>query len=340
MSRFFLLVLSAIVIVVVSGIPAETLVSADVRARRKSQSANGRFVECVAKNNLECVRRALENGMNPNVRDQKDKEMSTVAMIAAMAGNTDMLSLLISAGADVNATTTKGRTALMWAAWRGRNESAKTLIEKNAIVNAQDGFGSTALMLAAHMGQKDLVVTLLDAGADVNLRASDSSTALIAAVRGERSEIVKLLLSRSANANIVENIGRTPLILAIENGDIESITALLKNRVNVDLRDRRGETALTLATKQNNAPVVDLILNTAVVDVNVPDSLGTTPLMVAAEQGDTNTAKSLMEKGANIEAEDAQGRTAFFRAKLARQTQTMALLTAEGARTTSNQWPY
>src|SRR5687768_14268102 len=65
-------------------------------------------------------------------------------------GNTDMLSLLISAGADVNATTTKGRTALMWAAWRGRNESAKTLIEKNAIVNAQDGFGSTALMLAAH----------------------------------------------------------------------------------------------------------------------------------------------------------------------------------------------
>ena len=50
--------------------------------------------------------------MNPNVRDQKDKEMSTVAMIAAMA-KCDMLSSLISAGADVNATTTKGRTALM-----------------------------------------------------------------------------------------------------------------------------------------------------------------------------------------------------------------------------------
>ena len=50
--------------------------------------------------------------------------------------------------------------------------------------------------------------------------------------------------------------------------------------------------------------------------------------MVAAEQGDV-TVKSLMEKGANIEAEDAQGRTAFFRAKLAEQTQTMALLTAD-----------
>ena len=169
-------------------------------------------------------------------------------------------------------------------------------------------------------------MTLLDAGADVNLRASDSSTALIAAVRGERSEIVKLLLSRSANANTVEKmLVVLLLILAIENGDIESITALLKNRVNVDLRDRQAK-QLTLATKQNNAPVVDLILNTAVVDVNVPIAWNYT-LMVAAEQGDTNTVKSLMEKGANIEAEDAQGRTAFFRAKLAEQTQTMALLT-------------
>src|SRR5678816_43701 len=139
MIRFLLSVLSAIVIVVGSAIPAGTLVSADVRARRKSQSANGRFVECVARNDLECVRRALQNGMNPNVRDQNDTEMSTVTMMAAMAGNIELLTLLIGAGADVNATTPKGRTALMWAAWRGRDASAKTLIAKNANLNAQDG---------------------------------------------------------------------------------------------------------------------------------------------------------------------------------------------------------
>jgi ankyrin repeat protein len=62
--------------------------------------------------------------------------------------------------------------------------------------------------------------------------------------------------------------------------------------------------------------------------------------MAAAEQGDTNTVKALLDKGANIEAEDVQGRTPFVRAKLAKQTQAMALLSAEGAKTTSNQWPY
>jgi serine/threonine-protein phosphatase 6 regulatory ankyrin repeat subunit B len=68
-------------------------------------------------------------------------------------------------GADVNAQTKEGYTALMMASVMGHTEIAKLLIEEGADVNAQTKDGWTALMRASSEGKIEVAELLRKAGA-------------------------------------------------------------------------------------------------------------------------------------------------------------------------------
>ena len=68
-------------------------------------------------------------------------------------------------GADVNATTTKGRTPLHIAAVAGQKEVVELLIAKGADVNAKTIAGRTPLYVAAQKGHKDVIELLKKHGA-------------------------------------------------------------------------------------------------------------------------------------------------------------------------------
>ena len=58
---------------------------------------------------------------------------------------TETAALLVERGADVNAATSDGRTALMRASYGGHTETAALLVERGADVNAATSNGETAL---------------------------------------------------------------------------------------------------------------------------------------------------------------------------------------------------
>jgi ankyrin repeat protein len=89
---------------------------------------------------------------------------------AAQTGTHDALARLLAEGADVNARSAGGETALMLAAARGRLDAIGLLIERGADVNAVTDAGNTALMLAAARGQVDAVQALLARGARADHR--------------------------------------------------------------------------------------------------------------------------------------------------------------------------
>lgn len=68
--------------------------------------------------------------------------------MAASYGHTEAVKALIAAGADVNAKTNDGKTALMKAASRQDIETVKILIAAGADVNVKTEDGQTALSRA------------------------------------------------------------------------------------------------------------------------------------------------------------------------------------------------
>ena len=84
----------------------------------------------------------------------------------------ETIELLIKKGVDVNSKDKSGKTPLYWAAEYGRTNVVKLLLKAGADVNAtvSDGplKGYTPLHEAAYLGHKDTVKVLIKAEADVN----------------------------------------------------------------------------------------------------------------------------------------------------------------------------
>jgi len=92
---------------------------------------------------------------------------ATPLFMACRNGNAPMIELLIKSGADPNSVDEHGTTALMMAAAAGNAAAVNTLIANGAAVNAREGaHGQTALMFAAALGRSDAIKVLAAHGAD------------------------------------------------------------------------------------------------------------------------------------------------------------------------------
>ena len=97
---------------------------------------------------------------------------------AASVGNLELLKLLMSRGADVNAKNSTGETALHLAARFGHLEAAKLLVASGALVNEKTKYThSTPLMAAAEMGHENIIRMLMISGAQKDTRDIFGKTA-------------------------------------------------------------------------------------------------------------------------------------------------------------------
>ena len=113
-------------------------------------------------------------------------------MIAAWDGSIEILETLVEAGANVNAKhPLLQMTALMEAV--NVPESVAFLIKNGADVNAASSVGNTALMEAAIYNKIDSARLLVQAGADVNATNSRGKTAYDLAVENGSVEIYHFL---------------------------------------------------------------------------------------------------------------------------------------------------
>jgi ankyrin repeat protein len=121
------------------------------------------------------LRRLVENGLPPNLRNHKG---DTLLMLASYHGHLDASRALLELGADPNIVNDNGQTPLAGAGFKGNVAMAELLIAHGADVNAAGPDGKTALMFAAMFNRTAIVELLLGHGADPAAQDGNGVTAL------------------------------------------------------------------------------------------------------------------------------------------------------------------
>ncbi len=244
----------------------------------------------------------------------KKKDGETALMLACRCyrqeNRLELVKLLLENGADVNAKTSFGYTALMFAATDSRDNERviRLLLENGADVNCQNKNGETALMYACISNGYNAIVDMLEYNADIELVSKEGFTALgFVCWKRDYPDIVRLLIEHGAKIDSGEYL---PLFGACIHGHTKSVRVLLECGANVNKQSRGGVTALMCACKNGEVEAVKLLLKHGA-DVNISNEDGATALMYACARGDVYLMGLLIESGASVYAKTNNGITVF-----------------------------
>ncbi|XP_046385397.1 poly [ADP-ribose] polymerase tankyrase [Ischnura elegans] len=349
---------------------------------------------CARKDNLQGCRLLLSYGVDPSIvslegytaaqvaqenvlkvlRDPPSSSVDVECQLleAAKAGDTEQVKRLLSAYPQiVNCRDLDGRhsTPLHFAAGYNRVAVVEFLLAHGADVHAKDKGGLVPLHNACSYGHYEVTELLVKHGASVNVADLWKFTPLHEAAAKGKYEIVRLLLKHGADASKKNRDGATPLDLvrggnssgggsrgegsgggstgdqdvadllrgnaalldAAKKGNLARVQRLV-TADNINCRDAQGRnsTPLHLAAGYNNLEVAEFLLERGA-DVNAQDKGGLIPLHNASSYGHLDIAALLIKFSTVVNATDKWGFTPLHEAAQKGRTQLCALLLAHGA---------
>ncbi|XP_065488502.1 ankyrin repeat and SOCS box protein 3 isoform X1 [Caloenas nicobarica] len=175
----------------------------------------------------EGVRILLEAGARPN---EITTDETTTLFLAVQSGKADIVKILIGYGANVEGPHTwSGWNSLHQASLEGHTEIMKILLEAGASKECEDDYGITPLFIAAQYGKLECLRLLITFGANVNCQAKDKASPLLIAAQEGHTECVELLLASRADANLYcnEDNWQLPIHAAAEMGHKKILELLI-----------------------------------------------------------------------------------------------------------------
>jgi uncharacterized protein len=157
----------------------------------------------------------------------------TALMKAVKSNDVARVKELIQQGGNINASDTNGDTPLVMAAYEGCTEIVKLLLEAGADVTVVDpGMKATALHAAAYAGRTEVAKLLIAYQIDIDKQGPyNGYTALHDALWQNHIETAKVIIEAGANLTLKSHDGQTPLEFARARKQGE-IVALLEQKMN------------------------------------------------------------------------------------------------------------
>jgi ankyrin repeat protein len=231
---------------------------------------------------------------------------------------------LLDHGATVDAKEKfGGQTALMWASARRHPEMMQLLISKGADVNAAsinrdyqrhvtaegrpknlDSGGLTPLLYAARENCMACVEVLLKNQVDVNLPDPDGVSPLHLAIVNANWDLARALILAGADVNLWNIFGEAPLFTAV---DLRS--RIDGGRASIDAPNKTSGLAIvTLLLERGADPNMQLFFKPANTRSAI-NTRGATPLIRAANNADLEVVKVLLAHGADATIPTADRQT-------------------------------
>eukprot|EP01138_Halocafeteria_seosinensis_P004507 gb/GECG01004610.1/.p1 GENE.gb/GECG01004610.1/~~gb/GECG01004610.1/.p1 ORF type:complete len:432 (+),score=33.41 gb/GECG01004610.1/:1-1296(+) len=239
-------------------------------------------------------------GANPNFN--LGPKATTPLHIAAANNKIECIEILVEQQISLDPLTEDGSTPLHYAAMYGHYEATMGLIRAGcSLEQKRHEDGATALILAANGNHADVAKLLIEAGADVSSRLHGSdATALIVAAKKDNMEVANILLEQGGDVNESDSYGRTALMIAAKNNSFRTVSFLISEGADLQHFSRDGKwSALHLACKHGHVRVVCELLKHEV-EIGCKNSLGRTPLSLAAAAGARSVVRELVLAGADV----------------------------------------
>ena len=254
------------------------------------------------------VRALLSLGANPNVSFEGVIFGAPVLyFLAGRERNTEVIALLLDAGANAHLAQKDGSTALHFAAKRGNVEIARLLMGKGVDPNDTNGSGMPPLIDACIQGNTRMVDALIDGGANVNAIMELGYCAFAAAIDNKRMKLAEHLLERGAVPNFGE-VDTLPLAVA-EHGSLSLIKAIESRGGSIVRPDMQARVAFVAARNKDEA-VLDHVLNNGA-DLGYNNDLKYSPLILASLVNHIGLVGRCLARGDDANLQDVDNETAL-----------------------------
>ncbi|KAI8796893.1 ankyrin-3 [Biomphalaria glabrata] len=264
--------------------------------------------------NMEIISMLLKAGADVNAGSPVDN--LTPLFLACKAGCLQAVKLLVKEGADVNSQTTSKLTPLMWAS-QYPTGITEFLIDNKANVNFKNNNGETALMFSLRQWNKTCFELLIKNGAEIN----DAAFSLTVNMKWYK-------MLDKGNLVVSKNVLNKTFLSACKENDLKLAEFLLENGAEVN--HIGNNKAIPLALALGNVKLVNLLISYGA-DVNLKTKSGSCPLIKAVKLDDCQALEILIKEGADLNAVNSKGYTALMVAAQKEKLHVMNILLENGA---------